>query len=149
MALELRVTIPGVAIMKQRPISPTTSWPCTTASAPPFQFRRLCGATSSPPTPRLGPTLWRLHTTIATTQSIWGISARVRTCKHKFLSCRTLPRRRSYRTAGSMKRTIISNGSPKPFQPPPIGQDGIPVITIRWSGIPRKKSVARPALHRV
>ena len=58
------------------------------------------------------------------------------------------PRRPSYKRVGSMKRNIISNGPPIPFPRQPTGQDGRPVITTRWSGIPRKRSVARPALRR-
>ena len=39
----------------------------------------LVWSNSSRPTPRLGPTRWRLHATFTTTPSIWGSSARVRT----------------------------------------------------------------------
>ena len=38
-------------------ISKTPSWRCITASALPLEFRPSCGATSSPPAPRLGPTI--------------------------------------------------------------------------------------------
>ena len=40
-------------------ISSMVSWIFTTESALLFQFRLSCGATSSPPTPRLGPIIWR------------------------------------------------------------------------------------------
>jgi hypothetical protein len=53
--IESRVTIPEMRLR----IWPTSSWPCTTASALPFHFQRSCGTINSPPRPRLGPNIWR------------------------------------------------------------------------------------------
>src|SRR6476659_1314050 len=50
-----RVTIPE---MQQGWMS-KASWLCLTASALLLEFRRTSGVTPSPPTPRLGSTIWR------------------------------------------------------------------------------------------
>jgi hypothetical protein len=52
--MESRVTIPE---MHNHLNCPTVSWLCKTASVLLLEFRRSCGVTSSPPMPRLMPSI--------------------------------------------------------------------------------------------
>ena len=119
-------------------IWPTASWPCIIANALPLEFRRSCGTTRSPPTPRLGPNIWRQQANLPTRlavepsreygENIAGFYPDEPMTKWQ---AGWIAEKNHYH--GGPLRRIHRRQAPKRS-----------VITRRWSGGPRNRSVAGP-----